>query len=159
MTLLVKKSRLTVPEAITKKAGIKPGDLVAFTVRQGTITIHASAPTNESRFSQKREQSPKVAPPTSAATSLPSTLSRIKWSLLVTGPARKSLVKLPDKDQRSILQALAAMEADPYSGDIKRLEPESWRRRVGNYRVFYDLRKDQRHIVVTAIERRTSTTY
>src|SRR5215467_5184227 len=50
MTVLVKKQSLTVPEAITKKAGIKPGDLVAFTVRQGTITIHATAEPNESRL-------------------------------------------------------------------------------------------------------------
>src|SRR5947209_4178193 len=50
MTVLVKKPALTVPEAITKKAGIKPGDSVAFTVRQGTITIRATAQPNESRF-------------------------------------------------------------------------------------------------------------
>src|SRR5437870_4729229 len=50
MTVLVKKPSLTVPESITKKAGIKPGDLVAFTVRQGTITIHATTQPNESRF-------------------------------------------------------------------------------------------------------------
>jgi mRNA-degrading endonuclease RelE of RelBE toxin-antitoxin system len=83
----------------------------------------------------------------------------MNWTLLVTGPARKSLAKLPDKDQRHILQALEAVEADPYSGDIKQLEPDSWRRRVGSYRIFYDLHKDQRHIVVTAVSRRTSTTY
>lgn len=51
MTVLVKKPSFTVPEAITKKAGIKPGDLVAFTVRQGTITIHqATAQPHESRL-------------------------------------------------------------------------------------------------------------
>jgi mRNA-degrading endonuclease RelE of RelBE toxin-antitoxin system len=51
------------------------------------------------------------------------------------------------------------MRDDPFSGDIKRLHPEGWRRRVGNYRVFYDLAMDEHRIVVTAIERRTSTTY
>jgi mRNA-degrading endonuclease RelE of RelBE toxin-antitoxin system len=51
------------------------------------------------------------------------------------------------------------MAEDPFTGDIKRLEPDAWRRRVGNYRIFYDLDIDERTIVVTGIERRTSTTY
>ena len=50
MTVLLKTPRLTVPGAITKKAGIKPGDLVEFTVRQGTITIYTSAHPDESRY-------------------------------------------------------------------------------------------------------------
>jgi mRNA-degrading endonuclease RelE of RelBE toxin-antitoxin system len=51
------------------------------------------------------------------------------------------------------------MQSDPFSGDIKRLQPSGWRRRIGNYRIFYDLDVDERRIVVTAITRRTSTTY
>jgi len=51
------------------------------------------------------------------------------------------------------------MEHDPFQGDIKRLEPSGWRRRVGDYRIFYDLYMKERRIVVTAILRRTSTTY
>jgi mRNA-degrading endonuclease RelE of RelBE toxin-antitoxin system len=51
------------------------------------------------------------------------------------------------------------MEGDPYGGDIKRLQPSGWRRRVGNYRIFYDLLIEKRQIVIIGIERRTSTTY
>jgi mRNA-degrading endonuclease RelE of RelBE toxin-antitoxin system len=83
----------------------------------------------------------------------------MNWTLRVAEPARKSLGKIPEKDQRLIEQALAAMQRDPFQGDIKRLQPSGWRRRVGNYRVFYDLVGDEKLIVVTAIERRTSTTY
>jgi hypothetical protein len=54
---------------------------------------------------------------------------------------------------------LDALEADPFSGDIKRLQPPAWRRRVGEYRVFYDFLLDDRLVAVTAIERRSSTTY
>jgi hypothetical protein len=50
MTVLVKTSSLSVPEAITKKAGIRPGDLVGFVARQGTITIRTTTPPNESRY-------------------------------------------------------------------------------------------------------------
>ncbi|MBZ5617905.1 MAG: type II toxin-antitoxin system RelE/ParE family toxin [Acidobacteriia bacterium] len=83
----------------------------------------------------------------------------MNWTLLVAKPARKALGKLPDRDQVRIEQALDQLERDPFSGDIKRLKPPGWRRRVGNYRIFYDIFPDERRIVVTAIERRTSTTY
>jgi mRNA-degrading endonuclease RelE of RelBE toxin-antitoxin system len=61
------------------------------------------------------------------------------WNLLVANPAKKDLEKLPSRDQVRVENALDAMEADPFSGDIKRLQPPAWRRRVGNYRIFYDL--------------------
>ncbi len=53
------------------------------------------------------------------------------------------------------------MQEDPFQGDIKRLKGQltAWRRRVGSYRIIYDLYLDQRLIVVAAIVRRSSTTY
>jgi mRNA-degrading endonuclease RelE of RelBE toxin-antitoxin system len=83
----------------------------------------------------------------------------MNWTLVVTNPARKDLEKLPDRDRKRILRALDALQADPFSGDIKRLETPAWRRRSGSYRIFYDLLLDEHCIVVTAIKRRTSTTY
>jgi mRNA-degrading endonuclease RelE of RelBE toxin-antitoxin system len=83
----------------------------------------------------------------------------MNWTLLVTRPARKDLEGLPNRDSARILVALQAMQDDPFSGDIRRLNPSGWRRRVGNYRVFYDLHSADRQVVVTAIKRRTSTTY
>jgi mRNA-degrading endonuclease RelE of RelBE toxin-antitoxin system len=82
------------------------------------------------------------------------TSSTKNWTLLVANPAKESLANFPDKDQRRIEQA-----EGPFGGDIKRLQPAGWRRRVGNYRIFYDLLNEEKRIVVTAIERRTSTTY
>ena len=53
------------------------------------------------------------------------------------------------------------MQVDPFQGDIKRLKGQSaaWRRRVGSYRIIYDLYFEQRLIVVAGILRRSSTTY
>jgi len=53
------------------------------------------------------------------------------------------------------------MREDPFWGDIARVHgrQEAWRRRVGNYRIFYDLMPERLLIVILAIERRTSTTY
>ncbi|MBI5221052.1 MAG: type II toxin-antitoxin system RelE/ParE family toxin [Candidatus Liptonbacteria bacterium] len=83
----------------------------------------------------------------------------MNWTLLVTKPARKDLVKLPSRDQERIERVLYKLRDDPFSGDIKHLEPPGWRRRSGNYRIFYDLLLEDHFIVVTAIKRRTSTTY
>jgi mRNA-degrading endonuclease RelE of RelBE toxin-antitoxin system len=52
------------------------------------------------------------------------------------------------------------MAAAPFSGDIIKLEGESdrWRRRVGNYRVFFTVDPTKTTVAVSAISRRTSTT-
>jgi mRNA interferase RelE/StbE len=83
------------------------------------------------------------------------------WSLQLAGPAQKDFLKLPRKDQPRVKAALIAMEQNPFQGDIKRLKGQStaWRRRVGNYRIIYDLYFEQRLIVVAGILRRTSRTY
>ena len=83
------------------------------------------------------------------------------WILQVTKPAEKDLRRLPARDRERVRAALLATQADPFSGDIKRLknQPAAWRRRCGEYRLFYDLYPAHRLIIVVAIARRTSTTY
>ena len=83
------------------------------------------------------------------------------WNLQIAGPAQKDYQRLPASDQRRVRAALLAMQEDPFKGDIKRLkaEPAAWRRRVGSYRIIFDLYVDERLIVVNGILRRTSTTY
>ena len=53
------------------------------------------------------------------------------------------------------------MRDTPFAEDIVRLQgqPAAWRRRVGTYRILFDLHPERSLIVVTAIVRRTSTTY
>jgi len=53
------------------------------------------------------------------------------------------------------------MERDPFSGDVVRLkaQPTAWRRRVGNWRILFDVEPAQRRVLVHDIARRTSTTY
>ena len=83
------------------------------------------------------------------------------WQLRVANRAAKNLARLPAKDQRMILAALEEMREVPFSGDIARLKPPhtGWRRRVGNYRLFFDVHSDLLIIDVIEIARRTSTTY
>jgi len=85
----------------------------------------------------------------------------MKWNLQVVGPAQKVLRRLPAKDQERVKAVLEAMQDDPFAGDIVRLkaQPTAWRRRVGNYRIFFDVYPENLLVVVVAISRRTSTTY
>jgi mRNA interferase RelE/StbE len=84
----------------------------------------------------------------------------MSWHLELTGPAQKEFRRLPAKDQQRVKQALLAMQDDPFRGDMKRLKGTgAWRRRVGSYRIIYDLHFEARLVVVAGILRRTSTTY
>jgi mRNA-degrading endonuclease RelE of RelBE toxin-antitoxin system len=53
------------------------------------------------------------------------------------------------------------MERDPLSGDVVVLKdyPVGYRRRVGPYRVLFDVDRATRSVQVQDIERRTSTSY
>lgn len=83
-----------------------------------------------------------------------------KWVVVLAGPARKSLERIPPADRVRIRVALDEMETDPFQGDIKYLKGrDTLRRRVGDWRIFFRLEPTQRTLYITAIERRTSTTY
>ena len=83
------------------------------------------------------------------------------WTVVLAGPARRALKRIPAHDRERIHEALAEMAEDPFRGDIKYLkgQKETLRRRVGDWRIFFRLVQGRKHILVSAIERRTSTTY
>ena len=85
----------------------------------------------------------------------------MKWELLLAGPARKALERMPAADRRRVLAALDAMEQNPFSGDIVRLkaQPIAWRRPVGDWRILFDIEPEKRRVIVHDVVRRTSTTY
>jgi mRNA-degrading endonuclease RelE of RelBE toxin-antitoxin system len=68
---------------------------------------------------------------------------------------------IPSHDQARVRTALDEMGENPLRGDIRKLQEgrDGFRRRVGDWRIFFDLDPEERRVVVTAIERRTSTTY
>ena len=83
------------------------------------------------------------------------------WTVLVASGARKQLARLPSSDRKRIAVVLRSMAEDPFSGDILKLHgmEDRWRRRAGNYRVFFAVDAAAKTISVSAIARRTSTTY
>ena len=85
----------------------------------------------------------------------------MNWIIIIDGRVRKQLRKLPAKDYERIGNSINAMEFGPFFGDIEKLggQENSWRRRVGNYRIFYDVYADKKIIYISEIKRRTSSTY
>ncbi len=84
----------------------------------------------------------------------------MEWTVVLAGPARKSLRHIPAGDRTRILAALGEMQQNPFQGDLKKLRGlPGFRRRIGDWRVFFEVVPERKHVVITAVERRTSTTY
>lgn len=84
----------------------------------------------------------------------------MEWTVVLAGPARKSLRRIPAGDRTRILAALGEMQQNPFQGDVKKLRGlPGFRRRVGDWRIFFELVPERKHVVITAVERRTSATY
>ena len=85
----------------------------------------------------------------------------MNWQIFVASHAQKQLKWISATDSDRIERAIDEMEQDPFRGDIKRMggQENSWRRRVGAYRIFWEIFDDQKLIRITDIRRRTSKTY
>ena len=85
----------------------------------------------------------------------------MRWGLEITKPAARDLRDVPRADLEHIDQAFEDMRADPYYGDIKFLKGTNriLRRRVGNWRVEFEVRSDRRIVVILSVIRRGSHTY
>jgi mRNA-degrading endonuclease RelE of RelBE toxin-antitoxin system len=85
----------------------------------------------------------------------------MKWDLVITSPADRGLRKVPRVDLEHINTVFSEMCSDPYSGDVKFLRGMggTFRRRVGDWRILFELDKAKQVIVVLAVKRRGSKTY
>lgn len=85
----------------------------------------------------------------------------VNWVLQVDNIVYKFLNKIPRKDAERILIVVNNLSNDPFYGDIKKMKGEenSWRRRTGAYRIFYEIIPQEKTVYVFKIERRTSKTY
>ena len=81
------------------------------------------------------------------------------WLIFITNPAKKHLAKIPKEVANQISSAIDEMRNNPFSGDLIKLSINNWRRRVGNYRIVFQLSSKEKTVFVLDILRRTSTTY
>ncbi len=88
--------------------------------------------------------------------------SNENWVLQVDPAVYKFLTRIPRKDAERILSIIEKqLPTNPFSGDVQKMggEQNVWRRRVGAYRVKFEIIKNTRIIYVFSAERRTSKTY
>lgn len=87
--------------------------------------------------------------------------SEKSWVLRADPATYKFLEKIPRHDAERILLIIESLPNNPFSGDIQKMqgEKDTWRRRVGSFRIFYDLIAAEKIIHVFRVERRTSKTY
>ncbi len=87
--------------------------------------------------------------------------SSVNWELKIDDVVFKTLKKIPTKNREALLSAIKLLETNPYYGDLQKMQGEenSWRRRVGSYRIFYKIQTEEKIILVFKLKRRTSNTY
>ena len=83
------------------------------------------------------------------------------WELRIDQKVFRELRKFPKKDVARITGGLEDENFDPYANDIEKIKGEdnTWRRRSGAYRIFYEINQSERFVNIFWVERRTSSTY
>jgi len=87
--------------------------------------------------------------------------SRESWDLQIDPAVFRELKKIPAKNVRVILGVIRLLLTNPYFGDIQKMkgEDDTWRRRIGAYRIFYKVKTSEKVVLVFRVERRSSKTY
>ena len=87
--------------------------------------------------------------------------SKTIWLLQIDPSVLKTLKKIPQNYTKRIVTTIEALPQDPFAGDIQKMKDEKnvWRRRIGEYRIFFELLPQENVIHVFHLERRTTTTY
>ena len=85
----------------------------------------------------------------------------VNWELKIDETVFKVLKKIPIKNREVLLSVIKLLPTNPYYGDLQKMQGEenSWRRRVGSYRIFYKIKTEEKIILVFKLKRRTSSTY
>ena len=85
----------------------------------------------------------------------------MNWDVKIAKKVQKQIKSFSKKDTNRTITFLEQIAGNPYQGDIEKIEGEKniWRRRVGSYRILYEIFSKQRFIYVLNIQRRTSITY
>ncbi|MBI2639775.1 MAG: type II toxin-antitoxin system RelE/ParE family toxin [Candidatus Sungbacteria bacterium] len=85
----------------------------------------------------------------------------MNWRIYVRSKASKQLKRLPIEYIARIERTIDEMAVNPFGGDVEKMEgkAEIWRRRIGAYRIKYEIFFPERIVNIFEIKRRTSNTY
>lgn len=85
----------------------------------------------------------------------------MKWGLVIANRAKRRHRRLSIEEREQIDRALSEIRDNPLSGDTKFLRGSrgAVRRRVGDWRIIFELDREKRIVLVNDITRRGSHTY
>ena len=85
----------------------------------------------------------------------------MNWELRIDRVVKKQLQRIPKKESQRLFMVIQELVVNPYAGDIEKMEgmDDLWRRRVGSYRIKYEVNVAKKIIHVISAERRASNTY
>ena len=79
----------------------------------------------------------------------------MSYEVILPKSVQKELDRLPTEINNRVLERLAALEAHPRPGDVKKLKGRSaWRIRIGDYRAIYEINGQSRQIIVVTVAHR-----
>lgn len=80
------------------------------------------------------------------------------WDYRLSKQSFKNIKKIPKKEQERVYATLEEMRRDPFLGDIRLIQGEKnlYRRRVGNYRIYFRPLKSPNVLEIPLIERKQS---
>ena len=83
------------------------------------------------------------------------------WRVVVADTAKKHLKRIPYKDAERMEKVTDEMRIDPFSGDVVKFSDggNRWRKRIGNYRIMYNILFDEGIVFIYDIRRRASNIY
>lgn len=86
----------------------------------------------------------------------------MNWDFQLANAAQRAFRSMPVNDRVRVNDALNQMKTEPLSGDIVALKGGyrgQFRRRVGSWRIIFEMDVTAHRILVHDIARRSSTTY
>jgi mRNA-degrading endonuclease RelE of RelBE toxin-antitoxin system len=83
------------------------------------------------------------------------------WRVTFANRARKTLRRVPERDRARLVGVLERMAESPLVGDVVAIARQraTYRRRVGSWRILFEMGFFDLTLRILSIERRTSTTY
>jgi mRNA interferase RelE/StbE len=86
----------------------------------------------------------------------------MNWDFQLAKQAQRAFRSMPSRDRDRLNDVLNDMKTDPLTGDVVSLKGEyegQYRRRVGSWRILFELKTTAHVVLVHDIRRRSSTTY
>jgi mRNA-degrading endonuclease RelE of RelBE toxin-antitoxin system len=87
----------------------------------------------------------------------------MSWHVELSKSAIKELKGIPASFALRVERSIDEMEKDPFAGDVKPLKGKDWhtyyRKRVGQYRIIFAVKKDERRVEIASILIRSEKTY